>query len=209
MSGRLLGAIAMLGIQQMAMAQGADLEGFGVPAQTVITPTRLKQAVQDVPASVTIITGEQMQRLGVRSVPDALQLVAGMQVTQTTGSTYEINYHGGNARNARRLNVLVDGVSVYRPGLAHIDWTALPVDVEDIARIEVVRGPMSVLYGAEALGGVINVITQPLTGDRSAQRAPIRTCRALRVLRSRGPDRPRSCCHGHKKEAKLDEQRSA
>lgn len=159
MSGRLLGAITMLGIQQMAMAQGADLEGFGVPAQTVITPTRLKQAVQDVPASVTIITAEQIQRLGVRSVPDALQLVAGMQVTQTTGSTYEINYHGGNARNARRLNVLVDGVSVYRPGLAHIDWTALPVSVEDIARIEVTRGPNSAAWGPNSMQAVINIVT--------------------------------------------------
>src|SRR5690606_32138201 len=70
-----------------------------------------------------------------------------------------VNYHGGHAPQARRMQVLIDGRSVYRPGLAEVDWKDLPVSLEDIERIEVFRGPNTVSYGANALTGVINIIT--------------------------------------------------
>ncbi|MDP2367894.1 TonB-dependent receptor plug domain-containing protein [Rhodoferax sp.] len=89
---------------------------------TVITPTRLRQSLQDVPASVSIVTREQLRQYGVTAVPDALRMVPGMLVTQVSASIFKVNYHGTNVQNPRRINVLIDGVSVYEPGLSVINW---------------------------------------------------------------------------------------
>lgn len=126
----------------------------------VITPTRLRQSLADVPASVTIITAETMRRFGIRSVPDALRLVPGMAVSQATGNDYRINFHGGNVVSPRRMNVLVDGISVYRPGFSLVDWAALPVALEDIDRIEVIRGPDSAAYGPNSMTAVVQILTK-------------------------------------------------
>jgi iron complex outermembrane recepter protein len=77
----------------------------------VLTPTRLKQSLKDVPASVTIITADQFQKFGLLTLPDVLRLVPGMQITQPSGGDYRINYHGSN--------VLIDGVSAYQAALRH------------------------------------------------------------------------------------------
>src|SRR5690606_38613693 len=92
-----------------------------------------------------------------------------MMVGYTNGNQSTVNYHGGRVSEARRLQVLIDGRSVYRPGLATVDWTDLPLAIEDIERIEVFRGPNTVSYGANALMGVISITTrQPAdaTGTR-------------------------------------------
>lgn len=126
---------------------------------TVITPTRLRQSLQDVPASVSIITREQLRQHGVTAVPDALRMVPGMLVTQISASIFKVNYHGTNVQNPRRINVLIDGVSVYEPGLSVINWSMLPIAVEDIARIEVTRGPDSASYGPNSMLAIVNIIT--------------------------------------------------
>ena len=76
------------------------------------------------------------------------------------GNEITVNYHGGQVDSARRMQVLIDGRSVYRPGLATVDWTDLPLAIEDIERIEVFRGPNTVSYGANALTGVISITTR-------------------------------------------------
>ena len=126
---------------------------------TVITPTRLRQSLQDVPASVTVLTGDMLRRSAITSIPEALRLVPGMAVSQISGGKYQVNYHGTNSRSPRRMNVLVDGISVYRPGLSEIEWTQLPVGIEDIERIEVTRGPNSATYGPNSMMAIINIIT--------------------------------------------------
>jgi iron complex outermembrane recepter protein len=127
---------------------------------TVVTPTRLRQPLRDVPASVTVITSEMLRRLGIMSVVDALRLVPGMQITETSGNRILVNYHGTNNRDPRRLNVLVDGISVYRPGFSEIYWTQLPVAIEDIERIEVTRSPSSAAYGPNSMMAVVNIISK-------------------------------------------------
>ncbi|MFT3859247.1 MAG: TonB-dependent receptor [Aquabacterium sp.] len=126
----------------------------------VITPTRLKQSQADVPASITVITAETISRYGITSIPEALRLVPGMHVSNPVGNTYEINYHGTLRVTPRRLNVLIDGVSAYQPAVATTDWLMLPVAVEDIARIEVIRGPDSASYGPNSMLAVINILTK-------------------------------------------------
>lgn len=126
----------------------------------VLTPTRLKQSLADVPASVTIITSEMIERYGIKSIPDALRLVPGMAVTQITGSDYRINYHGTNILVPRRMNVLLDGMSVYGQRISRVDWKLLPAAIEDIERIEVTRGSNSAAYGSNSMLAVINIITK-------------------------------------------------
>jgi iron complex outermembrane receptor protein len=139
-------------------ATGIDPTDNNVPV--VITPTRLRQSVAEVPASVTVITDEMLRRFGVRSVPDALRLVPGMAITQTRGSDFSINYHGTRIVFPRRMNVLIDGISAYRPALARVDWQELPVTIEDIERIEVTRGSNSASYGANSMLAIVNIITK-------------------------------------------------
>lgn len=126
----------------------------------VLTPTRLRQSLPDAPASVTLITSEMIQNYGLRSIPDVLRLVPGMAVTQITGNDYRINYHGGNILVPRRMNVLLDGMSVYGSRVSRVDWKQLPVPIEDIERIEVTRGSNSASYGSNSLLAIVNIITK-------------------------------------------------
>lgn len=139
---------------------------------SVMTPARMKQSLQDVPASVTVITAEQISGLNISNVWDALRLVPGMQITETTSDRIIVNYHGTNARNPRRMNVLVDGISVYRPGFSEISWGQLPVAVDDIERIEVTRGPNSAVYGPNSMMAIVNIVTKH-PGDVPAASATI------------------------------------
>ncbi|MED5492520.1 MAG: TonB-dependent receptor [Pseudomonadota bacterium] len=126
---------------------------------TVLSATRLKQSPAEVPGSMTVIDRQLIRGSGARDVPELMRLVPGMMVGYSAGNLANVNYHGTNISEARRMQVLVDGRSVYRPGLATVDWTDIPLAIEDIERIEVFRGPNTAAYGANALMGVINIIT--------------------------------------------------
>jgi iron complex outermembrane receptor protein len=134
----------------------ADVDAYPI----VLTPTRLKQSLQDVPASVTIITSDTLRRFAIRSVPEALRLVPGMEITQASGPDYRINYHGTSILVPRRMNVLIDGVSAYQPMFARVDWANLPIAIDDIDRIEVTRGPNSAAYGPNSLLAIVNIISK-------------------------------------------------
>src|SRR5690606_13486370 len=127
---------------------------------TVLSATRLEQAPAEIPGSMTVLNRELIQASGARSVPELLRLVPGMHIGYRRGNQANVNYHGTNVTDARRLQVLVDGRSVYRSGLATVDWAELALNIEDIDRIEVFRGPNTAAYGANALMGVINIITR-------------------------------------------------
>lgn len=126
----------------------------------VLTPTRLRQSIAETPASVTVISADMISKFGIRSVPEALRLVPGMAVTQISNNDYRISYHGTNIGSPRRMNVLIDGQSIYRPTFAYVNWTALPVAIDDIQRIEVTRGSNSASYGPNSMLAIINIITK-------------------------------------------------
>ncbi|WP_017902711.1 TonB-dependent receptor plug domain-containing protein [Pseudomonas asplenii] len=130
------------------------------PLPEVLTATRLKQSPASVPGSMTVIDNELIKASGARDIAELLRLVPGMMVGYTNGNQAAINYHGTDASNARRMQVLIDGRSVYRAGLATVDWSDIPVALEDIERIEVFRGPNTVSYGANALMAVVNILTK-------------------------------------------------
>ncbi|WP_085724804.1 TonB-dependent siderophore receptor [Pseudomonas sp. R37(2017)] len=130
------------------------------PLPQVLTATRLKQSPAAVPGSMTVIDSALIHASGARDISELLRLVPGMMVGNISGNQAAVNYHGTNATEARRMQVLIDGRSVYRAGLATVDWSDIPVAMEDIERIEVFRGPNTVSYGANALMAVVNVITR-------------------------------------------------
>jgi iron complex outermembrane receptor protein len=130
------------------------------PLPQVLTATRLKQSPAAVPGSMTVIDSELINASGARDISELLRLVPGMMVGNINGNQAAVNYHGTNASEARRMQVLIDGRSVYRAGLATVDWSDIPVAMEDIERIEVFRGPNTVSYGANALMAVVNIITR-------------------------------------------------
>jgi iron complex outermembrane receptor protein len=127
----------------------------------VLTVTRLPQRLQDTPASVTVIDRAMIEASGATEIPEILRLVAGFQVGHTNmiGPRATVSYHGMSDQFSRRMQVLVDGRSIYTPATGGVDWYTLPVSLEDIERIEVIRGPNGVSYGANSFLGVINIIT--------------------------------------------------
>ncbi|CAH0350855.1 TonB-dependent siderophore receptor [Aquabacterium sp. CECT 9606] len=153
--------VATIVFASLARAQevdAIDLSDASYPV--VITPTRLRQSLADVPASVTIITADTLRRHGITRIEEALRMVPGMAVSQATGNDFRINFHGTSATSPRRLNVLIDGVSAYMPAFSQVPWSLLPVALEDVERIEVIRGPDSSAYGPNSMTAVVNILTK-------------------------------------------------
>ncbi|MGE8066301.1 TonB-dependent receptor plug domain-containing protein [Pseudomonas sp. NPDC089569] len=150
--------VLMLAISSPAMADDFFLDNDPLPQ--VLTATRLKQSPAEVPGSMTVIDNALITASGARDIGEVLRLVPGMMVGNISGNQAVVNYHGTNASQARRMQVLIDGRSVYRAGLATVDWSDIPVAMEDIERIEVFRGPNTVSYGANALMAVVNILTR-------------------------------------------------
>ena len=138
----------------------SETDPLDTPIPQVLTPVRLKQPRTEVPASVTVIDRQLIEATGVREIPELLRLVPGMVAAARSGWDYVVSYHGTNRRNSRRMQVLIDGRSVYQAGLATIEWTDIPLAMEDIERIEITRGPNTAAYGANAFLGIINIITR-------------------------------------------------
>ncbi|WP_437275571.1 TonB-dependent receptor [Sorangium sp. So ce375] len=127
--------------------------------ETVITASRGAQSPLDSPNSTTIVTRQDIRLSGITRIPELLRRVAGMDVMQITGGDENVSMRGFNSRLANKLLVLVDGRTVKNDVLGSTFWEALSIDVDQIERIEVVRGPGSALYGADAFAGIVNIIT--------------------------------------------------
>ncbi|MBS1207672.1 MAG: irgA [Proteobacteria bacterium] len=128
---------------------------------TVLTVSRLPQPLNEAPGAVTVIDRAFIQATGYRDLARIFRLVPGMQVGQERGSSQWVTYHGLSGTNPSEMQVLIDGRSVYtQANYGGVDWTTLPVTVDEIERIEIVRGSNPVSYGANAFLGVINIITR-------------------------------------------------
>ncbi len=135
-----------------------SLEELGnLPVSTVSKTT---QRANDAAAAVFVITQDDIRRSGATSIPEALRLVPGLQVAQINSNSWAISARGFNSRFANRLLVLMDGRTLYTLTFGGVFWDAQDTMIEDIERIEVVRGPGSALWGANAFNGVINIITK-------------------------------------------------
>jgi iron complex outermembrane receptor protein len=126
----------------------------------VVSATKTLETVAQTPAAVYVITSEDIARSGVTSIADALRMAPGVDVAQSSTGTWEINIRGFNKSLADQLLVMIDGRTIYNPLFAGTYWELQNLPLEDIARIEVIRGPGGTLWSANAVNGVINVITK-------------------------------------------------
>jgi iron complex outermembrane recepter protein len=129
--------------------------------QTEVTSVSKKtEALRDTAAAVFVITQEDLRRTGARSIPEALRMVPGLQVAHIDGSKWAITSRGFNEWFSNKLLVLIDGRSVYTPLFSGVYWEVQDTLLEDVERIEVIRGPGATMWGANAVNGVINIITK-------------------------------------------------
>jgi len=184
---RALGWALMLGGSLVSSASVAAVSesDFFAELPVVLSVSRLSQPVQEAPAAVTIIDREMIRASGFRDIPDLLRLVPGFSVAYTRDNTWAIGYHGVGDGYSRRMQVLVDGRSIYSPHFGAVYWSDLPLSIDDIERIEVVRGPNAAVHGANAFAAVINIITKTAaqaqgsrvflqTGEQSAHGLTVR-----------------------------------
>ncbi len=127
---------------------------------TVFSAARREQKVSETSAAVFVLSQEDIRRSGVTSIPEALRLIPGFQVSRINSSNWAITSRGFNDRFTNKLLVLIDGRTIYTPLFAGIYWSFHNYMLEDIERIEAIRGPGSTLWGANAVNGVINIITK-------------------------------------------------
>jgi hypothetical protein len=125
--------------------------------QIFITPTRMASSIIDSPNAVTSLDVSTLRKLGITEMVDAMRLVPGMMVSETHGSDVSVGYHGANVNVPRRSEVLYNSNRLHRPGYAGAHWYRLPIDLQDLNFIEVVRGP-SPEYGTNAMTSTVNLI---------------------------------------------------
>lgn len=126
----------------------------------VTTPSKEPVAAMRTPAAIYVITGEDIRRYGARTIPDALRLAPGVEVAQIDGSNWSVGIRGFGSDLTRSVLVMIDGRTVYTPLFAGTNWDVQNVMMEDIDRIEVIRGPGGTIWGPNAVNGVINIITK-------------------------------------------------
>ncbi|MEO8484963.1 MAG: TonB-dependent receptor [Betaproteobacteria bacterium] len=163
---------AVLAVASLASAQGnapamaitatnlADLSLEQLGNIVVLSVSRREESLAEAPASIYVITADEIRRAGVTSLPEALRLAPNLMVARADTNQYAISARGFNNVLANKLLVMIDGRTVYTPLFSGVFWEAQDVMLEDIDRIEVVSGPGATLWGVNAVNGVINVITR-------------------------------------------------
>jgi iron complex outermembrane recepter protein len=126
----------------------------------VTSVAKKAQSLNDAAAAAFVISNEDIKRSGATNIPDALRLAPGLDVARIDANKWAVTSRGFNGRRANKLLVLVDGRSAYTRSFAGVYWENQDVMMEDVDRIEVIRGPGATLWGANAVNGVINIITK-------------------------------------------------
>src|ERR1700746_1128465 len=171
--------IVSLAVVALFLGRSVSAQNQGVPDisrmsiedlmnMEVTSVSKRTQRVADAAAAVFVITQEDIRGSGAASIPEALGMVPGLQVARIDENKWAIGSRGFNGRFDNKLLVLIDGRSVYTPLFSGVYWNVQDVVVEDVDRIEVIRGPGATLWGANAVNGVINIITKPAASTQSA-----------------------------------------
>jgi iron complex outermembrane receptor protein len=162
-------AIALCAPQTAATADAAsqgnpqDLKSMSIEQLMeidVTLGTREPEPVGRTAAAITIVTNDDIRRSGVTTIADALALADGVEVARFNNGTWAVSTRGFNSNSANKLLVMIDGRIEYSPLFSGVFWNMLDYTLEDIERIEVIRGPGATLWGANAVNGVINIITR-------------------------------------------------
>jgi len=154
----LITATIRSGGQQIKDLSEASLEDLMNIRVTSVAKT--EQTLSQTASAVFVITPEEIQRSGATNIPDLLRMVPGVDVAQINANTWAVSARGLNGRFSNELLVLLDGRNVYTPTFGGVLWDVLDMPLEDIERIEVIRGTGGTIWGANAVNGVINIITR-------------------------------------------------
>ncbi len=160
---RLLPALALAAAAPPALGADIDLLSLSIEEladMRVTSVSRVEERLADAPAAVFVITREELRSAGVTTLAEALRLAPGVEVARRNSHGWSITLRGFNSDLANKLLVLIDGRSIYSPLYAGVFWDVQDTLLEDIDRIEVIAGPGGALWGANAVNGVINIITR-------------------------------------------------
>ncbi len=162
-----IAVVASIVIPGIAVAQSSavplDLSGKSIEELMNIqisSVSRKDQTLSKVASAIYVLDSESIRRSGATNIPDLLRIVPGVEVAQIDAHTWGISVRGFNERFTRNVLVLIDGRTIYSPSYGGVDWDQQNVPLEDIERIEVIRGPGGTVWGVNAVNGVINIITK-------------------------------------------------
>jgi iron complex outermembrane receptor protein len=156
--------ISIRAFAQTVDGQWAESDFFD-EAPIILTASRMSKPRQESPATVSVITRQMIESSGVREIADLFKMVPGFVVGYHKGHIPVVSYNGMGHKFARQMQVLIDGRSVFIPSFGGIPWSNLPLLIEDIESIEIIRGPNAVTYGANAFLASINIITRHASED--------------------------------------------
>src|SRR5579864_2772444 len=137
-------------VGQERTSELADMSLEELSNVRITTIGRKQQELTHIPAAVYVITQEEIRRSGATSIPDLLRLVPGADVAQIDNNTRALSIRGFNSMSNNKLLVLIDGRSVYYPTFSNVFWNVQDVVLEDVQRVEVIRGPGASLWGSNA-----------------------------------------------------------
>lgn len=143
--------------QDLTQVSLESLMGLNV---VVTSSSKKAESLMNATSAIFVITQEDIQQSGARSIPDLLTMVPGVQVARQNNNQWAISARGFDDQYNDKMLVLVDGRSVYQPITGGVNWSELDIPLEEIDRIEVIRGPGGALWGSNAINGVINIITK-------------------------------------------------
>ncbi len=176
-----MGVVLSISLQ----ASANELSLFNDDIPIVLSATRLAQPQTEAPASITIIDRQMIKLSGAKEIPELFRLVPGMHVAHFRGNRAVVAYQGLSSEFPQGVQVLIDGRSVYSPLFGGVDWSSIPLAIEDIERIEVIRGANGSSFGSNAFQAVINITTshsvqlngfqiKSTVGERGYQRTLLR-----------------------------------
>jgi iron complex outermembrane receptor protein len=164
----LIGLVSGAASAQVAPEVG-DIEEWTLEEllnQEITSVSKKDEKLIGAPSAVYVVRGEDIRRSGARNLPDALRMVPGLQVARLTANLHTVSSRGFADVTANKLLVLIDGRSVYSLLFSGVLWDVQDVLLEDVERIEVIRGPGGTLWGANAVNGIINVVTKEASATR-------------------------------------------
>ncbi|MDF1688575.1 MAG: TonB-dependent receptor plug domain-containing protein [Cycloclasticus sp.] len=162
-----------------------DLSFFNTDIPIVLSATRLAQPQTEAPASITLIDRQMIKLSGAKAIPELFRLVPGMHVNYFRGNSPTVGYQGLNSEYPQGVQVLVDGRSMYNPLFGGVNWRSFPISIDEIERIEVIRGSNSTSFGSNAFQSVVSITTihasqtngiqlKSTIGERGYQRSYLR-----------------------------------
>ncbi|MCW8831278.1 MAG: TonB-dependent receptor plug domain-containing protein, partial [Gammaproteobacteria bacterium] len=155
----------------LSMPLQANEDDLFFEMPVVLSASRLEQAVSEAPIAITSIDRQIIEASGARTIPEILRLVPGVVIGSNANEWGEeakqvVTYHGHTDQYSKQMQVLIDGRSIYEPIIGGVNWNMIPINIEDIERIEVSRGPNASTFGSNSFLAVINIITRHASEDQ-------------------------------------------